>query len=168
MRSTLDKNQPLLRFLFDGFTVGHKYPPPKGIAVNEKVIRIAELMKLYREHNINGAMLSKSEYETLISLINDKLLKPYDEEALNFTGFVQFFWQSAIYCHEMNKLKAPHDTGGKYLSQLIYGDMIENLVKWFKLAAVARNFSNIDAYEYPELANNLPKARQLHELNEQA
>ena len=56
-------------------------------------------MKLYREHDIRGALLSKSEYETLITLINDKLLKPYDAEALNFTGFVQFFWQSAIYCH---------------------------------------------------------------------
>ena len=49
-------------------------------------------MKLYREHNINGAMLSKSEYQTLITLINDKLLKPYDDEALNYAGFIQFFW----------------------------------------------------------------------------
>ena len=99
----LEKHSKLLRYFFESFNgdsgAGRNKPPPKGIAVNEKVILIAELMKLYREHNINGAMLSKSEYEMLINLINDKLLKPYDDEALNFTGFTQFFWQSAIYCH---------------------------------------------------------------------
>ena len=103
MRLTLDKHSNLLHFLFESFSgksgAGRNKSPPKGIAINEKVILIAELMKLYREHNIRGALLSKSEYETLITLINDKLLKPYDAEALNFTGFVQFFWQSAIYCH---------------------------------------------------------------------
>ena len=45
--------------------------------------------------------------------INTKLLRPYDDDALNFAGFVQFFWQSAIYCHNQNRFKAPHETGGK-------------------------------------------------------
>ena len=59
----------------------------------------------------------------------------------------------------MNKLKAPHETGGKYLSQLLLGDMIENLVTRFKLAAVARNFETAAAYDCPELAGDLKKAR---------
>ena len=61
----------------------------------------------------------------------------------------------------MNKLKAPHDTGGKYLSQLLLGDMVDNLVKWFKLAAVARNFSSVPIYDHPELADDVVRAREL-------
>ena len=60
---------------------------------------IADLMKLYREHSMDHAMLNKHEFQMLMPRINDKLLKPYGDDALNFAGFVQFFWQSAIYCH---------------------------------------------------------------------
>ena len=52
---------------------------------------MAELMKMYREHNLDHSMLTKNDYQTLVNLINDKLLKPYNNDALNFAGFVQFF-----------------------------------------------------------------------------
>jgi len=91
VRLALQKYSPLLRFLFDSYTNkldSVRRQPPKGITVNEKVIMITELMKIYRDHNLDYNMLSKSEYQLLVSLINDKLLKPYDDDALNFTGFV--------------------------------------------------------------------------------
>lgn len=81
--------------------------------MSEKVITMSDLVKLYREHNLDHAMLSKNEFQMLTVLINDKLLKPYDDDALNFPGFVQFFWQSAIFLHLQNKFKVPHETGGK-------------------------------------------------------
>ena len=49
---------------------------------------IADLMKLYREHSMDHAMLSKHEFQMLMTRINDKLLKPYGDDALNFAGFV--------------------------------------------------------------------------------
>ena len=52
----------------------------------------------------------------LISMINDKLLKPYNDDALNFNGFVQFFYQSSVFLHHNGRLKAPHETGGKPIS----------------------------------------------------
>ena len=86
---------------------------------------------------MDHGMLSMSEYQMLVQLINDKLLKPYDDDALNFAGFVQFFWQSAVFCHTQHRFKAPHETGGKDISMLLYGEMITNAVTWFKFAARA-------------------------------
>ena len=45
-------------------------------------------MKMFREHNMDHAMLSKHEFQLLMTQINEKLLKPYDDDALNFPGFV--------------------------------------------------------------------------------
>ena len=140
VRFALQKYTPLFRYLFDNYSNKQdsiKKKPPKGIAVNEKVILMKELMKMYREHNMDHGMLSMSEYQMLVQLINDKLLKPYDDDALNFAGFVQFFWQSAIFCHNQHRFKAPHETGGKDISMLLYGEMITNAVTWFKFAARA-------------------------------
>lgn len=100
-----------------------------------------------------------------MSQINDKLLKPYDDDALNFAGFVQFFWQSAIYCHNHLRFKAPHETGGRSIKSLLFGDMIQNLIVWFKLAAETRGGPTI-LYDYPELSGDPKKALQLQELNE--
>lgn len=60
--------------------------------MSEKVITIADLMKMYREHNMDHSMLNKHEFQLLMQQINSKLLKPYDDDALGFAGFVQFFW----------------------------------------------------------------------------
>ena len=133
--------------------------------MNEKVILMNELVKMYRDHNMDHAMLSKSEYQLLVNLVNDKLLKPYDGDALNFPGFVQFFWQSAIFCHTHYRFKAPHETGGKDISQLLYGEMIANAVTWFKLAARSHGHQTA-IYDHPELAGDPQKARQLQQLNE--
>ena len=43
---------------------------------------------MFREHNMDHGMLSKHEFQQLMSQINDKLLKPYDDDAMNFAGFV--------------------------------------------------------------------------------
>ena len=100
-----------------------------------------------------------------MSQINDKLLKPYDDDALNFAGFVQFFWQSSIFCHNNLRFKAPHETGGRSIKSLLFGEMVENSVTWFKVAAQARGGSTV-LYDYPELAAEPQKAAQLKLLNE--
>ena len=88
--------------------------------------------------------------------INDRLLKPYDDDALSLPGFVQFFWQSAIYCHEKNRFKpsfiSKHNGGRTHSKSLSYGEMIQNLVTWFKFAAKVRDKSLAGIYDYPELA----------------
>ena len=43
--------------------------------------------------------------------------------------------------------------------------MIQNLVTWFKVAAKAHGHP-VALYDYPELANDLPKARLLQQLNQ--
>jgi len=45
-------------------------------------------MKMYREHNMDHSMLNKHELQLLMTQINEKLLKPYNDDALNFAGFV--------------------------------------------------------------------------------
>ena len=57
--------------------------------MSEKTIRIMELIKMYREHNIDHAMLNKHEIQTLIQQINNELLVKYSNEALAYNGFVQ-------------------------------------------------------------------------------
>ena len=140
VKFALQKYTPLLRFLFDSYANkmdSIRKKPPKGIAVNEKVILMNELVKCFRDHNMDHGILTKSEYQMLVQLVNDKLLKPYDDDYLNFAGFVQFFWQTAIFCHTHKRFKAPHETGGKDISMLLYGEMITNAVTWFKFAARA-------------------------------
>lgn len=102
VRLVLQKYTTLFRFLFDKYTATSdlfKKQNPRARTLSEKVMTIAELMKMYREHNMDHSMLNKHEFQLLISQINERLLKPYDDDALNFAGFVQFFWQSAIYLH---------------------------------------------------------------------
>ena len=53
---------------------------------------MTDLIRMYREHNMDHSMLAKHEYEKIASQINDRLLKPYEDDALNLPGFVQFFW----------------------------------------------------------------------------
>jgi len=77
------------------------------------VITLREIVKMYREHNLDHVVLTKNEFQSFTVLINDKLLKPYDDDALNFPGFVQFFWQSAVFFHVQNRFKEPHETGGR-------------------------------------------------------
>lgn len=65
VRLALQKYTPLYRFLFESYTNkldSLRKQPPKGIAVNEKVIKVVELMKMYRDHNLDHGMLTKSEY----------------------------------------------------------------------------------------------------------
>ena len=127
VRLALQKYTGLLRFLFDKYTVKdeiYKRMHPTNKVINEKVIKMAELMKLYREHNMDHAMISKHEFKIISEQINDKLMKPYGDDALNFSGYVQFFWQVAIYCHQQLRFKAPHETGGKPIKSLLFGEMI--------------------------------------------
>ena len=74
------------------------------------------------DHN----MLSKNEFTLFMIQINEKLVKPYEDDALNLAGFVQFFWQTAIYCHTNLRYKAPYETGGRSISSLLLGEMILN------------------------------------------
>ena len=65
VRLALQKYNPLFRYLFDIYTNkldAIRKQPPSGLSVNEKVILMADLMKLYRDHNLDHVMLTKSEY----------------------------------------------------------------------------------------------------------
>ena len=102
VRLILQKYTTLFRFLFDKYTAKsdlYKKQTTRNRTLSEKVITIADLIKMYRDHNMDHSMLTKHEFKNLMQQINTKLLRPYDDDALNFAGFVQFFWQSAIYCH---------------------------------------------------------------------
>ena len=57
--------------------------------MNDKTIRTIELIKLYRDHNIDHSMLTKHEVQLLTKQINNKLLVKYSNEALTYNGFVQ-------------------------------------------------------------------------------
>lgn len=131
---------------------------------------MADLIRLYRDHNMDHTMLSKHEFSKLTQLINDRLLKPYDDDALNLPGFIQFFWQTAIFCHQKSRFKASfirqHNGGRTNFRSLSLAEMIQNLVTWFKVAAKARDRTLAGLYEFPELASDPLKASQLYALNE--
>ena len=96
VRLVLQKYTGLLRFLFDKYTakqdIHKRMAQLRSRVINERVMSMAELMKLYRDHNMDHSMLIKHEFSTIAKLINDKLLKPFGDEGVNFSGFVQFFW----------------------------------------------------------------------------
>ena len=119
---------------------------------------------------MDHAMLAKHEFEKISSLINEILLKPYEDDALNLPGFIQFFWQSAIFCHHKGRFKTSfireYNGGRTNHKSLSLGEMIQNLVTWFKLAAKSRDRNLAGLYEFPELAHDPLKASQLYTLNE--
>ena len=43
---------------------------------------------MYRDHNMDHNMLSKNEFTLFMIQINEKLVKPYEDDALNLAGFV--------------------------------------------------------------------------------
>ena len=65
VRLVLQKYTSLFRFLFDKYTVKLglvKRPIARSGTHSEKVMPIADLMKLYREHSMDHAMLNKHEF----------------------------------------------------------------------------------------------------------
>ena len=82
---------------------------------------------------------------------------------MNFAGFVQFFWQSAIFCHNQGRYKAPQETGGKSIKSLLFGEMIKNQIVWFKLAAKSRGYPTT-LYDHPGIDPS--QAKQLKKLND--
>ena len=66
IREVIDKNTALLRFLFDRYKDSIKVANPlQSHKLNEKLITIAELIRLYREHNMDHGMLNKLEFEKM-------------------------------------------------------------------------------------------------------
>ena len=81
--------------------------------------------------------------------INNKLLLKYGNEALTYTGFLQILMQSAFFMHNKARFKAPVETGGREIKYLSFGDMIQNLIAWFLVAAKSRGYTVL-FYENPE------------------
>lgn len=98
----------------------------------------ADIIKVLRDHNITHSLLSKTEMCTFMKLINRKMLSRYEEDSLDFQGFVHLMIQIGLFFHLKERFIAPHETGGKNIHQLNFGEMIDNLITWFKLAAQAR------------------------------
>lgn len=73
-----------------------------------------------------------------MKLINRMMVCRYEDDALDYQGFAHFLVQIAIFFHLRERFIAPHETGGKSINSLTFGDMVENLIMWFKLAANAR------------------------------
>lgn len=65
LRLEMLKYTGLLRFLFDKYTLKdeiHTRMNPTSRVVVEKIIKLADLMKLYREHAMDHGMLTKHEF----------------------------------------------------------------------------------------------------------
>ena len=95
------------------------------------------MIKFLRDHNIGSNLLNKAELVTFIKVINSDF-SMYEDDALDYQGFVQLIIQSAIHFHLKNKFIQPQETGDKLVSQLTFGDMVENLITWFQFAATSR------------------------------
>ena len=66
VRLVLQKYTSLFRFLFDKYTAKNdilrRQTAVVGLNVSEKLIPIQDLMKLFRDHNMDHSMLSKHEF----------------------------------------------------------------------------------------------------------
>ena len=81
--------------------------------------------------------------------INNKLLLKYGNEALTYAGFIQILMQSAFFMHNKARFKAPVETGGREIKYLSFGDMLQNMITWFSMAAKSRGYTVL-FYENPD------------------
>ena len=59
----ITKHTALLSFLFDRYKDSTKVANPlQTHKLNEKLITISDLIRMYREHNMDSGMLNKREY----------------------------------------------------------------------------------------------------------
>jgi hypothetical protein len=65
-------------------------------------MKVADLVKFLRDHNIGSNLLNKAELVTWIKVINSEL-SMYEDDSLDFRGFVQLILQSAIHFHFKQK-----------------------------------------------------------------
>jgi hypothetical protein len=121
-------------------------------------------LKLLRDHNITHALLTKTEVTVFMKLINRRLVCRYDEDALDYYGFVHFLVQIALFFHLKARFISPQETGNKSMHSLTFGEMVENMITWFKLAADQRGFDSA-LYDCPEAAADLSKASKLKNVN---
>ena len=68
--------------------------------------------------------------------------------------------------HNKHRFKAPTETGGKEIKYLTFGEMVQNMMNWFMLAAKSRGQALI-LYQSPDAAGDPSRAKQLANLNEQ-
>jgi hypothetical protein len=69
-------------------------------------INLAELRKLCDDHGYDKKKwLTKEELKELVKLVNFKVMKRYDAEAMNYEGFKEWILQFALYVYS----KDPHD-----------------------------------------------------------
>lgn len=137
VRLALTKYNPLFKSLFDKYT-GKSKLKSKTPTLAESEIGQNELIKCLRDHNINHSMMTKTELLAFIKLINRKMISRLEEDGLEYQGFVHLFVQLAIFFHTRSRFSSPHETGGKPIHLLTYGDMIENLITWLRNAAESR------------------------------
>ena len=64
VKLVVQKYVQLFKYLFDKYTSHQKRQPSDFMS--EKTIRIMEVIKLFRDHNIDHAMLTKHETQVLI------------------------------------------------------------------------------------------------------
>ena len=86
VRLVVERYNQLFRYLFDRYTSHQKRL--SSDFVSERTLKVIELLKLFRDHNIDHSMLSKHEVQQFTLKINNKLLLKYGNEALTYTGFV--------------------------------------------------------------------------------
>ena len=81
----------------------------------------------------------------------------FEDDALDYQGFQQFLIQISIHFHLKGKFLETHETGGKCISQLTFGEMLENLVSWFRIAAASKRQPML-LFECPDAAFDPSKA----------
>ena len=93
---------------------------------------------MFREHGMDHKMINKNEIHKIIKAVNDSLLTRYDTDELNLMGFQIFLLQVSVFLHVKARFKEPHETGGKKINQLTFGDMFDNLIRWFTISIKSR------------------------------
>lgn len=111
VRLALAKYRPLFEHLFEKYTA--RAPSKQKPERVERQIQQSEIIRLLRDHNITHSLLSKTDMCNFMKLINRKMLSRYEEESLDYEGFVHFFIQLAVFFHLKEKFISPHETGGK-------------------------------------------------------
>lgn len=155
----MEDNKKLLRYLFSNYSSYELSKRKLGNVpshihnVNKvETISVAEIGKMFSEHNISLKLITRAEISIFVKLINQKM-KQKLESSVNFECFIELFVQIALYIPK----KAPMT-----LLHLTPIEQVNWLLNEFKKSAKARG-ERTQLYDNPH-ATNLADTEVLNRL----
>lgn len=158
LRVYIEQKKRLFRYLYGRYANTGYSSKSKSLfeelKTKSKVISIAEIIKMFKEHNVTSAMLPNAVISSFVKLINSRSSDKRNTKTLTYEGFIDLFVQAAshIYSRDSKYL-------GLCLSPVAY---VKLLINHFKQATVVRGestllYDNSDATDLgdPELAKEL-------------